>query len=318
MECMFPSFDYAVIDKQGNQKVVARSEQTSFLSKYLRSYGGTGVYQDYKVGRLLRGLFFSGKGIVDNPANKRSVILHTNFSSTASNLYIREVKMDELDKMKAELAKTQADNAKLTLELSQKAKAEVTQEIESAKSEAKVAKSELDTVKAELATTKTALDVANANVTKALAEAKAEKDKADEMGKECATLKLEAVKATRVSQLVKAGLDEAKATEVYAKWGAVADDQFGDIVALHTKAMDDDDEDDKSEAAAKAKAEADAKAKAAEKVKADLDKAEAENKTSNTQTDSGDTTKLNFTTLSKSLAKLMPLASAANKTTETK
>jgi len=310
MECMFPHFDYAVIDKGGNHKVVARNEQTAFLTKYLRSYGGTGVYQDYKVGRLLRGLFFSGKGIVDNPANKRSVILHTNFSSTASNLNIREVKMDEVEKIKAELAQAKADNAKLLTEAAQKAQAQVTQEVNVAKAETATVKAELDAVKAELATTKAALATANENVVKALAEAKEEKDKADEMGKECATLKLEAVKAARIGQLVKAGLDEAKATEVYAKWGAVADEQFADIVALHTKAMDDNDEDD---AEAKAKAEQEAKDKAKAKEVADLAKAEAEVKIVNTTTDNADTTKVNFETLSKSLAKLLPLASAANK-----
>tara|TARA_Y100001949_G_scaffold134120_1_gene115641 strand:+ start:151 stop:1656 length:1506 start_codon:yes stop_codon:yes gene_type:complete len=78
MECLFPDFDYALADSDGSIKVVPRSEASAFLTKHLRSYGGSGKYQDYRVGRLLRNLSFSGKGLVSKPANPRSVILDGN------------------------------------------------------------------------------------------------------------------------------------------------------------------------------------------------------------------------------------------------
>ena len=53
MECLFKGFDYAVSTNQGIQ-VVPRTKETSFLTKHLRAYGGTGVYDGHKVGRLLR------------------------------------------------------------------------------------------------------------------------------------------------------------------------------------------------------------------------------------------------------------------------
>ena len=81
MECLFGDFAYALISPTSEYQTLARNSQTSFLTKHLRSYGGTGEYQGYKVGRLLKGFNFSGKGLVTDPANKRSVIL--NFSDTS-------------------------------------------------------------------------------------------------------------------------------------------------------------------------------------------------------------------------------------------
>ncbi|SVA40200.1 uncharacterized protein METZ01_LOCUS93054, partial [marine metagenome] len=78
MECLFPDFDYALATENGETRVVKRNEASAFLTKHLRSYGGDGEYEDYKVGRLLRNLSFSGKGLVSKPANPRSVILEGN------------------------------------------------------------------------------------------------------------------------------------------------------------------------------------------------------------------------------------------------
>ena len=75
MECLLRGFDYAVIDAKGKHHVVPRSEESAFLTKHLRAYGGDGKYQGYKVGRLLRNITFSGKGLVKKPANPESVIL---------------------------------------------------------------------------------------------------------------------------------------------------------------------------------------------------------------------------------------------------
>jgi len=75
MECIFNNFDYAIIGPNNEQKVLSRTEESSFLTKHLRAYGGNGEYQGYKIGRLLRGFYFSGKGLVAKPANPRSIIL---------------------------------------------------------------------------------------------------------------------------------------------------------------------------------------------------------------------------------------------------
>jgi hypothetical protein len=76
MECLFPAFDYALIDSKGENKLIKREETSAFLTKHLRAYGGGGEYNGYKIGRLLRNFSFSGVGLVKKPANPRSVILN--------------------------------------------------------------------------------------------------------------------------------------------------------------------------------------------------------------------------------------------------
>ena len=71
---MFANFDYAVITPSNDHKMIVRSEDTAFLSKHLRAYGGSGDYQGNRVGRLIRNLTFSGKGLVKVPGNPESII----------------------------------------------------------------------------------------------------------------------------------------------------------------------------------------------------------------------------------------------------
>ena len=79
MECFFKGFDYGVINKQTNEyKVLSRNDETAYLTKYLRAYGGKGENNDYKIGRVLRNITFTGKGFVDKPANEDSIIFNKN------------------------------------------------------------------------------------------------------------------------------------------------------------------------------------------------------------------------------------------------
>ena len=74
MECIFKGFDYGIVSPDGKNHVVARDENTAFLTQHLRAYGGHGSYQDHKVGRVLKNITFSGKGFVNKPANPDSII----------------------------------------------------------------------------------------------------------------------------------------------------------------------------------------------------------------------------------------------------
>jgi hypothetical protein len=75
MECYFKGFDYGLLNKtSGEFRVLSRGEDTSYLTKYLRAYGGDGEHENYKIGRVLREITFSGKGFVNRPANPESVI----------------------------------------------------------------------------------------------------------------------------------------------------------------------------------------------------------------------------------------------------
>jgi hypothetical protein len=109
MEALFRGFDYAVRRPDGTQHVVARSEKTAWLTKYLRAYPpplgtasvdpqlGSGVYVDrksgdrYELGRLMRNITFCGKGLVEQPGNPASLIFRSAAAFTpndASPVYV--------------------------------------------------------------------------------------------------------------------------------------------------------------------------------------------------------------------------------------
>lgn len=74
MECLFAGFDYALMSGKGEVTIVKRNKDTAFLTKHLRIYGGNGIYNGQRIGRLLRQILFTGKGLVRNPANPESDI----------------------------------------------------------------------------------------------------------------------------------------------------------------------------------------------------------------------------------------------------
>ena len=87
MECYFKDFDYGLTDTaSGEYKVVARNEETAHMTKFLRAYGGEGEHDNYKIGRVLREITFSGKGFVDRPANPDSIIFNENLFSEETSL----------------------------------------------------------------------------------------------------------------------------------------------------------------------------------------------------------------------------------------
>lgn len=105
MELLCPDFNYALLDKSGNQHIVARKKETAYLSQYLKCYGGKGEHKGCKIGRAPVDFIFSGKGLTKNPANKNSVInpktkvLAFKCISVEENYQFQEdVIMDELKK----------------------------------------------------------------------------------------------------------------------------------------------------------------------------------------------------------------------------
>jgi hypothetical protein len=225
MECLFPGFDYAMIDAKGNQKIVKREESSAFLTKHLRSYGGNGEYEGYKVGRLLRNFAFSGVGLVEKPANPRSVILNhsiknTNFSESQAEEIIMS---DELELLKAELAE-----AKKAEDEAKKAKDEAEAKVKDAEEEKEKMK-----VKAE-EEAKKAKDEAEA-AKKAKEEAEyAKKAKAD-AEEELKKMKKEKMMEKRKASLAEAGLSGDDVQESLAQFEALADEAFEAVVAAIKK-----------------------------------------------------------------------------------
>ncbi len=231
MECYFPAFDYALINSVGEQRTVTRNDQSAFLTKHLRSYGGTGEFQGYKVGRILRGLFFSGQGIVKNPANKRSIIFNVNdvkpFKSQGS-LVVRDKKMD-LEQKVAELsAKLEAKDAELVAAKS----AETAKKIAELSSEAETLKATVAALTSEKAAIAADIASKDETISKLTVEATAANTKLAEVEAKVVASEKAAVKVARVGQLATAGVVEAELEATYAMWGALPDVQFNDIVKM--------------------------------------------------------------------------------------
>lgn len=228
MECIYPHFDYGIIMPDGQHKVIARTEETSFLSKYLRRYGGPGSFENYKIGRVLRDILFSGKGLVDVPANPRSVI--TAFTGTAANLNILP-KITERKRMAVEITETQYNELKQKFE---KAEAALIEAANKEKESFKTAIAQLEKDKtalaAELAASKEVVKahedkVSNLNtaLTKANTDLTAAQTQLD-------TLNSEALKAKRLSLFADIDIEATKAQDLVTKFINASDEAFAELV----------------------------------------------------------------------------------------
>lgn len=279
MECLFRGFDYALATDNDSINIVQRKKETAFLTKHLRAFGGSGSYNGQKISRVLRRYSFNGKGLVDNPANKRSIIFdNIERLKTYSIAFNGEKQMSKETELvatelktgvdfSAMLAKANEENDKLRQALEDKSKAELAS-----------AKAKFDTDLAtatELVKTKDVeIEALKVQVTEALAQAKTHKDKVDEVNTALASLKEENKKQERINQLVSAGVKDG-VNDIVTKWSNASDEQFKDIVALYsdsatkvTKTKEETDESDKDESA-----EAAAKALEDEKVEKDAKEA---------------------------------------------
>jgi chromosome segregation ATPase len=218
MECLFPQFDYALIDSSGSTKVVRREETSAFLTKHLRAYGGTGEYNGYKVGRLLRSFSFSGVGLVKKPANPRSVILNYQKSINFNISKAEEIIMqDDLEVLKAELAEAKEAKDKMKEEAGK-----MKEEAEKAKK----AKSEAEVTVADL----------QAQLSEAQEALAAEKSDKQKMFEEMIKMKKEKQMSKRKAELSEAGLDESEVEETSAQFESLADEMFDSVVAMLKKA----------------------------------------------------------------------------------
>jgi hypothetical protein len=256
MECLFPDFDYGVISPEGDNYVIARNEETAFLTKHLRAYGGEGKFNGYQIGRFLKDMVFSGKGYVDQPANPDSVIFtddkpNLTFScavrkndfifkngvnniisetpkmSTANSDDSKEIIMSEtIDFYKTELAEAKKQNAELA-EVNKQLNVSVAStnleqlkaEIEKLTAKVEAITSEKEEVKAELTEAKTSFDAVTVSL-KEMTESKEALEKAVEEAKS------DKIFADRVSSLIDSGLTKEKAEATVTQLAGLTDEQF--------------------------------------------------------------------------------------------
>ena len=242
MECLFSGFDYALRGPDGEAKLLARSEDSAFLTKHLRAYGGTGEYEGYKIGRALSNIAFSGKGLVSRPANPRSVILNSkstaqfNVQEMNSNLSIvgdfnmsdTTLLEKQLAEVQADLANAKAENEAIKVKIEEAKDKEFASTIEAFETESGQSNAKIDELNElikstqarvaeledQLATSQT--DLADAIQT---VEAMEQKEKTEK----------------RKAALIEAGISEEDVDASLTSFDALGDEAFESVVALMKK-----------------------------------------------------------------------------------
>lgn len=257
MESLFKTFDYLLI-KDGQTSIIKRSKETSFLTKYLKIYGGAGEYNGSRIYRLLRNFTFSGKALVDNPANARSIIsdnlrqdveicdledFDECFNSVADNKNcitksLAEILMDPneiaMNAIKAELAQAKAELESFKSAEAEKTSAEI--------NELKASNENLQKQIAELTQVAQASKEA---MTEDMKKVECEKDEKFELFKKkseaeveeakakIAVLETEKAVAKRLGKLTAVNIEPVKAEEIMKTWASVSDEHFEKLVEIY-------------------------------------------------------------------------------------
>lgn len=243
MECLFAGFDYALIDSNGAAKVLARNDESAFLTKHLRSYGGTGEYEGYKVGRALKNISFSGKGLVSKPANSRSIILNSKTSANVkfnleecnSRLSIGDINMSDttllekqLADVQSQLAEARTENQAIKAKIEEAKDKEFASKIQAFETAAEESKATIDELNELIKSTQARvaeLEDALAQSNEQLAQAKMSMDE----------MKKKEKMQKRMAALVEAGLDEQEVNETLASLDSLDDTAFEAIAAMMKK-----------------------------------------------------------------------------------
>ncbi len=249
MECLLYGFDYALLSESGTKRIVARNEDTAFLSKYLRAYGGKGKYGTEKIGRVLSSIAFCGKGLVERPANPESIIFNKIVDFSVANtkvfqdlLYNKEeaypIISNGADSMPD--TDTKLSDAQKSLEVALASNAELNKKLDTITAEAaKATNARIEALTVARDEAVAAKESAEAKLTEAEKAASAAKDEAklEKEKAEKAKAGEEAMKKTldeykKASKVSKAGASEDEATAFIAKYSKLDDETFADVLDL--------------------------------------------------------------------------------------
>lgn len=277
MECLFDGFDYGLRDPSTGriEKVIARQESTAFLTKHLRAYNGTGQYNGYSIGRVLRNITFTGKGLVKKPANTNSTFIFNDMEAFAGKL-VAEIDvveiLDDVDTPSTIVEGSSAISASIGVdtvdETNNTLEDKVTHMSENRikELENELAESKRRLVELDEKSVQTKFDVKDATIAEHLEtiaglntqveefkanakkseETKAEVEKAleektkeaDGVVAELDTIKTEATRVDRISTLVDKGLEKEKAEEIVAKFLELDDEKFTSVADLIEVSVD--------------------------------------------------------------------------------
>jgi len=253
MECLFTDFDYGM-SNGSDFKIVERNQESAYLTKHLKCYGGEGSFNGYKLGRILRNITFSGKGYVTKPANPDSIIFTKEESETFN--FVRAVHEIPEKENNGVYISSYSDNERETNSMSdnsilenqivelksQLAKsAEEVKEAKNALAKADVERlnQTIEDLKEEVATSNTSLSDEKDKLEQAqAAQSQFETDMADlktekeDLEKTLADIRLEKTAVDRVSKLVSAGVKEEDARAKVDKFTSLDNEQWDEIAKV--------------------------------------------------------------------------------------
>lgn len=240
MECFFKNFDYGLINKSNGQfHVLSRNDDTAFLTKYLRAYGGLGEHENYKIGRVLREITFSGKGFVNKPANPDSIIftkdnlpmnkeqasiknlLEKNVNFEIKGVFSNQANLKETSMSVESTVSTEEVTTVTEPEVTSVAPSVDTQEAEAAKK----MKEDMTKKEEEMKKMQAALEATQAELQAANEVLAGYKMKEEEMAKKEKKMK-------RMATLVESGVSEEVANATVDQFESMDDTAFESIAAL--------------------------------------------------------------------------------------
>lgn len=232
MECRFRGFDYLLFPENETAsaaKIVERTNDTAFLTKHLRAYGGSGSYSGNRVGRILRNITFSGVGLVRRPGNPRSVILARSSGTISGKIddiskilgykTISEETMDNT-KVQDELNTVKAKLAEAEKQLAEVAKANFDKQLTDLQKQ-------VDSLTAGLNASKAELEVAKTELDKAAQSNKELKEQLEKFQVEAAQAEVARKQADRLAKVKDAyAIEEAEAKKFVDTLNALTDEAF--------------------------------------------------------------------------------------------
>lgn len=234
VECLFPNFDYLLRSDNGQVKLITRNEKTAFLTKYLRVYGGVGVYDNQKICRVPRNLILSGKGLVKQPANKNSIIFSKKYEVSKNNLetvykVTEVIKMDNAKEVQYQetIKKLEGDMLSLKASLDEGKNKDLQVKLDGALKINEVSLQEINALKASALT----LSTEKSELVKSLDTLKAEKKLAEDK-----IQKIEADQkyATRINTCkAELGMDDEKAKAFSDSLSLLPDKNFADLIQFN-------------------------------------------------------------------------------------
>lgn len=251
MEALFTDFDYAVA-KDGETAIIARNEESAFLTKHLRAYGGDGKYENYRLGRSMKNITFSGKGLVRKPANPESIIfanqietfspsskefpsseksmgysiLNANASNKESYLMANEIELlqNQIKSLEASVTAANNKNNEYEKRLAELNEKQVQARISDLETQIKARDEKVAAVTAQVQTEQTA----RADVEKKFKETS---EKYTALEKEVDTLKASQAKTARVNAWVEhTGHEMSLASKLVDNFVKLSDEEFKNVL----------------------------------------------------------------------------------------